>query len=68
MEVPNSIKFKIEKAEEGGYIASAIGYSIFTEADTLDQIERNIKDAVECHFGEENETRVCSLPKCFYTE
>lgn len=46
------IFFLIEEAEEGGYIASAIGQSIVTEADTLTELKANIKDATRCHFDE----------------
>jgi hypothetical protein len=42
--------FLVTEAEEGGYTARALGESIFTEADTLDMLRLNIKDAVHCHF------------------
>ena len=48
----NEIIFLVEEALEGGYTAKAIGESIFTEADTMDEIKVNIKEAVECHFDE----------------
>ena len=44
--------FLIEEAAEGGYNARALGESIFTQGDTLDEIKKNIKDAVNCHFDE----------------
>ncbi len=44
------IFFIVEEAEEGGYIASALGASIITEADTLDELKANIRDATRCHF------------------
>lgn len=47
-----AIFFLIEEAEEGGYIASAIGQSIITEADTLDELKANIREATLCHFDE----------------
>jgi hypothetical protein len=31
-------------------IASAVGTSIHTEADSLEQLQREIRDAVHCHF------------------
>lgn len=46
----NEIIFLIEDAPEGGYLARALGQSIFTEADTMDDLRRNIREAVECHF------------------
>ena len=44
--------FLIEEAEEGGYIASAIGQSIITEADTLEELKANIREATVCHFDD----------------
>lgn len=46
------IIFLVEEAPEGGYVARALGHSIFTESDTLDEIREEIKDAVRCHFDE----------------
>ena len=42
--------FLVEEAPEGGFTAHALGQSIFTEADTLDELRRNVRGAVECHF------------------
>ena len=57
----NEIIFLIEEALEGGYTAKAIGESIFTEADTMDEIKVNIKEAVECHFDEGNKPKLIRL-------
>jgi predicted RNase H-like HicB family nuclease len=46
----DEIIFLIEEAMEGGYNAKAIGESIFTQDDTLEEIKKNIKEVVECHF------------------
>jgi hypothetical protein len=48
------ILFVIEEAPEGGFVARALGASIFTEADDLDELYARVRDAVRCHF-EENE-------------
>jgi hypothetical protein len=48
----NEIFFLVEEAPEGGYAAKALGESIFTEADTLDELHVNVRDAVRCHFDE----------------
>ena len=42
--------FFVEEALKGGYIAKAIGESIFTEAETMDELKINIREAVHCHF------------------
>ncbi len=44
------ISFIVEKALEGGFIARAVGESIFTEADTMEELQINVREAVECHF------------------
>ena len=48
----NRIIFVIEEAPEGGYTARALGASIFTEADTLDDLRAAIREAVQCHFDD----------------
>ncbi len=44
------IFFLIYESPEGGYEAQALAHSIYTEADTLDELRRMLKDAVACHF------------------
>ena len=51
----NEIIFIVEEAPEGGYTASALGESIFTEGDTEAELKSNIKDALRCHFNDESE-------------
>lgn len=46
----NEIIFIVEEAPEGGYIARALGASIVTEADDLDSLQDQVRDAVRCHF------------------
>ena len=48
----NEIFFLVEEASEGGYTAKALGESIFTEADSLEELHANVRDAVRCHFDE----------------
>ena len=55
------IIFLVEEAPEGGYLARALGYSIFTESDTLDAIREEIKDAVRCHFDEDQKPSIVRL-------
>jgi hypothetical protein len=49
----NEIIFLVENAVEGGYTAKALGESIFTEGDDIDDLKANIRDAVDCHFDAE---------------
>ena len=46
----NEIFFLIEEDIEGGYTAKAIGESIVTQSDSLNDLKEMIKDAVKCHF------------------
>jgi len=46
----SEIIFVVEESPEGGYEARAVGYSVFAEADTLDELKLRIQDAVRCHF------------------
>jgi hypothetical protein len=55
------IIFMVEEAPEGGYTAQALGYSIFTEADTWDELKEAVQDAVRCHFDESEKPTVLRL-------
>jgi hypothetical protein len=46
----NEIIFIVEDDLDGGYNAQALGESIFSEAESLDQLKENIREAVKCHF------------------
>ena len=46
----SEIIFIVEESPEGGYEAKALGYSIFTEGETIEDIKENIKEAIRCHF------------------
>lgn len=46
------IIFLIEEAPEGGFTARALGFSIFTDAETMDDLKANIRETIHCHFDE----------------
>ena len=48
------IIFLVEESPEGGYEARALGHSIFTEADTYEDLKHMVQDAVSCYFEPEN--------------
>ena len=37
---------------DGGYPASALGYGIHTQGDSLEEIRRNVREAFDCYFDE----------------
>ena len=47
------IIFEVTEDEvDGGYSASAIGYGIHTQGDSMEEIRRNVREAVDCYFDE----------------
>ena len=48
----DEIIFVVEEAPEGGYTARALGASIFTEADDLQGLHDQLRDAVRCYVGD----------------
>ena len=57
----SEIIFSIQETPEGGYHARALGFSIFTEADSLDELKTMIRDAVSCHFDPAEKPRIIRL-------
>lgn len=57
----NEIVFVVEQAPEGGLTARALGASIFTEADTVEELREAVRDAVRCHFEPEQAPAVIRL-------
>ena len=55
------IIFSVHESPEGGYEARALGHSIFTQADTMDALKLNVREAVHCHFDEGEAPRVIRL-------
>ena len=48
----SEIIFSVQESAEGGYEARALGHSIFTQADSMEELKRNVREAVQCHFDE----------------
>lgn len=46
------IIFLVEESPEGGYVAKGLNASIYTEADSMEQLRAAVKDAVNCHFDD----------------
>ncbi|HUC14852.1 MAG TPA: hypothetical protein VMS00_10410 [Acidimicrobiales bacterium] len=61
MNMAAELVFVVEEAPEGGYTARALGAAIFTEADDLDQLRAMVRDAVMCHFEDEDRPKVLRL-------
>jgi predicted RNase H-like HicB family nuclease len=49
----SEIIFEVREDEvDGGYTATALGYGIHTQGDTLEELRAMVKDAVACYFDE----------------
>ena len=48
--------FEVREAEEGGYVARALGQAIFTEAETWAQLRENELEATSLHFEDAAES------------
>jgi hypothetical protein len=57
----NEVIFSVEEAPEGGYVARALGHSIFTEANGLAELRKAVRDAVRCHFDDRSRPKVIRL-------
>jgi hypothetical protein len=55
------IVFIVEEAAEGGYTARAVGTSIFSEGDDLEQLRQAVRDAVRCHFDDGDRPKAIRL-------
>jgi hypothetical protein len=57
----SEIIFVVEEAVEGGFEAKALGHSIFTQGETLEEVREAVKDAVRCHFEDNQMPRIIRL-------
>ena len=57
----SEIIFSIQESPEGGYEARALGHSIFTQADSMEELKSMIRYAVSCHFADGEKPNVIRL-------
>ena len=57
----SEIVFLVEDAPGGGFSARALGHSIFTAGDTEEELQAMVKDAVACHFDEDEAPKIIRL-------
>jgi hypothetical protein len=57
----SEIIFSVVESPEGGYEARALGFSIFSQADSLEELKTMIRDAVGCHFDAADKPSVIRL-------
>lgn len=57
----NEIIFLINESLDGGFEAKAVGYSIFSQGDTAEEVKSNIREAVACHFEDSEKPKIIRL-------
>ena len=57
----SEIHFIVEQAPEGGYVARAVGVDILTEADDLESLHAQVRDAVHCYFDDDKRPSIIRL-------
>ena len=57
----SEIIFSIQESPEGGYEARALGHPIFTQADSMEELKTMLRDAVACHFAEDEKPQIIRL-------
>lgn len=57
----SEVVFVVEESEEGGFTAVAVGQSIVTEADSVRELRENVRDAVRCHYNEDEVPKLIRL-------
>ena len=57
----SEIIFSVQESPDGGYEAQALGYDIFTQGETFEELRAMVRDAVRCHFDESSAPRIIRL-------
>ena len=57
----SEIIFAVEENPESGYVARALGHSIFTQAASMEELRQTVRDAVRCHFEDDARPAVIRL-------
>ena len=57
----SEVVFVVEESPEGGFTASAVGPSIVTEADSLEDLRDRVRDAVRCHYEDADVPKLIRL-------
>ena len=55
------IIFSVQESPDGSYEARALGFSIFTQADSMEELRTMVRDAVSCHFADGEKPNIIRL-------
>ena len=57
----SEITFEVRESPEGGYVAHALGHSVFTQAGSWNHLKYMLRDAVHCHFDPGDKPRLINI-------
>ncbi|GLQ46721.1 2-oxoisovalerate dehydrogenase E1 subunit beta [Dyella lipolytica] len=57
----SEIVFLVENAADGRLTARALNHSIYTEADTYEELRDQVREAVRCHFKQDQHPTMIRL-------
>jgi hypothetical protein len=57
----SEVVFVVEESAEGGFTAVAVGPSIVTEAGSLEELRDQVRDAVRCHYDDDQAPKLIRL-------
>jgi predicted RNase H-like HicB family nuclease len=57
----NEIVFEVNQEGDGGFVAECLTEAIFTQADTWEELRRNVKEAVAAYFDQAQPPAVMRL-------
>ena len=55
------VLFNVEEADDGGYVATAPPHGIVTQADSVEELHAQVRDAVACHFEASDRPKLIRL-------
>ncbi len=55
MKRKSELVIEITQTDDGGFTARGIGEDIFSEGNTLEEIRRNLREAVLCHYDSKDD-------------
>jgi hypothetical protein len=53
--------FEVTEDVQGGYVATALGHGIHTQADIVDELKEQVREAVGCYFDAEEKPALVRL-------
>ena len=57
----NELVFEVTQEADGGFAAECLTESIFTQADTWDELRHNVREAVEAYYFDKTQPAVIRL-------